>query len=263
MTLVAGPAGTIAAVETGAGAPACLLVHGLGATAELWRGTIDHLKSAHRVVAFDLRGHGGSSMSADADYSIAGCAADLFAVADALGLERFVLIGHSFGASVAIAAAGRAPERVLGLVLVDAAGAFTGAPPGALEQFLGALRSSEGPALLRETFEGNLERAKDATRQMILAGVTATPHEVMLGAYESLLDFHPAVDLARYHGPSLLVVDDRNKSIFSLHAQEPQRPWRAVSDTSHWLVLDQPEAFHRVVDAFLATLPAPGPGRDA
>lgn len=233
-----------------------LLVHGLGMSAAAWAGTLAHLRPARRAVAFDLRGHGRSARGRA--YAIEDFAADLLAVADALGLDRFVLVGHSFGASVAMAAAAAAPSRVAGLLLVDAAGAFEGAPPGALEQFLGTLRSPDGPDLLRETFEANLARAAPATRAAVLAGVAATPHEVMVGAYEALLGWQPARALARYPGPVRLVVDEQNDSPFSLHGQQPRRPRVAVAGASHWLCLDQPAAFLAALDGFLAEVDTGG-----
>jgi pimeloyl-ACP methyl ester carboxylesterase len=68
-------------------------------------------------VAFDLRGHGASA-EAD-DYSVEAFAADVEAVADKLGLRRFVLVDHSLGTQVVIEFARRHPERVAALMLVE------------------------------------------------------------------------------------------------------------------------------------------------
>ena len=56
-------------------------------------------------MAIDLRGHGNSKPPSDGDYSVEGCATDVLAVFDALGLESVVLVGHSYGAHVVIEAA--------------------------------------------------------------------------------------------------------------------------------------------------------------
>ena len=74
------------------------------------------------VVAVDLRGHGRSEAPAAGDYAVESLAADIAAVVDALGLGRFVLVGHSMGGAAALAYADAHPERVAGLVLVGTPG---------------------------------------------------------------------------------------------------------------------------------------------
>lgn len=258
MTTVAGPAGPLRVDDAGAGEPAVLLVHGLVGRLEWWAQAVAHLRAHHRVVAFDLHGHGESPAGPGAAFTIESFAADVLAVADALGLARFVLVGHSLGASVALAAAARAPGRVAGLVLVDAAGVFRDAPPGALEQFLDALRSPGYPDVVREAFLANLDRAAPATRATVLAGIEATPRATVTGAYESLLRWDPHPALAAYGGPRLLVVDADNESTFSLHAQAPSLPRVALGGVSHWLQLDHPQEFHDILDRFLAAGAAHG-----
>lgn len=253
-----GPAGVLAAVDAGAGAPAVVLVHGLAGTSAWWHATTAHLADRHRVLAPDLRGHGGSAAPADRDYGMAAHVADLTALLDALPLERVVLVGHSFGASVALAAAAElGAARVAGLVLVDAAGDFSKAPPGAIEQFIGALHSEAYADLVTDAFTENLSRATDATKSLVLAGVERTSPVAMQGCYSALLRWTPGRALAAWKGPLLLIGDAGNESDFSLHAQHARRPVHLVRDASHWLYLDQPAAFHAALDGFLGALDAP------
>jgi pimeloyl-ACP methyl ester carboxylesterase len=102
----------------GAGAP-FLLVHGLASNARLWDGVGAHLAAdGHRVVAVDLRGHGRSDRG-DGDFGHAAVADDLVAVADALGLDRPVLAGQSWGGNVVVHAAARHPDRWRAVAAVD------------------------------------------------------------------------------------------------------------------------------------------------
>lgn len=105
-----------------AGAPPTLvLLHGLSANANSFAGlAAAGLAPRFRIVAPDLRGRGRSDAPAHG-YRMADHAADVLALLDALGLERVVLGGHSFGAYLAIYIAAEAPERVERLVLLDAA----------------------------------------------------------------------------------------------------------------------------------------------
>ena len=72
-----------------------------------------------RVLGIDAPGFGRSLRVDDEDYSLERLAARLWAVADALGIERAVLTGHSWGGSVAVFAAAARPERTRALVLYD------------------------------------------------------------------------------------------------------------------------------------------------
>lgn len=102
------------------GAPGLVLVHGYGGAKEDFGDHLDRLATDHRVVAFDHRGHGASDRPADAAvYSLDRLVADTLAVADALELGRFRLLGHSMGGMVARRLVLSRPERVEALVLMD------------------------------------------------------------------------------------------------------------------------------------------------
>jgi len=107
----------------GDGAPVVLL-HGLASNARIWDGVAQRLADAGlRVAALDLRGHGESEQPA-AGYDFATVCRDLEAALKALGVERPVLAGHSWGANVALQYAAERAGAVAGLVLVD--GGFIG-----------------------------------------------------------------------------------------------------------------------------------------
>ncbi len=85
----------------------------------------DRLARAHRIVRWDARGHGDSDGAATADeYRWDNLARDLVALADSLGVERFVAGGVSMGAATALHAAVTAASRIDGLVLVLAPTAY-------------------------------------------------------------------------------------------------------------------------------------------
>jgi 3-oxoadipate enol-lactonase len=106
--------------EWGARGPGLLLVHGFGGAKEDFADHVEALASRHRVVTFDHRGHGESDAPDDvAEYSLDRLAADTVAVADALGLDRLSLVGHSMGGMVARRVVLAHPARVDALVLMD------------------------------------------------------------------------------------------------------------------------------------------------
>lgn len=95
-----------------------LLLHGLSQQSAFWDPVIRRM-SGRPVAALDQRGHGASDTPLDADYSVAACASDVEVALDSLEWPRAVVIGHSWGGSVALAATARLGERVAGSGLVD------------------------------------------------------------------------------------------------------------------------------------------------
>jgi pimeloyl-ACP methyl ester carboxylesterase len=96
-----------------------VLLHGLASNARIWDGVAARLHATGlRVVAIDLRGHGESEQP-DGGYDFATVCRDLDAALPALGVEQPVLVGHSWGANVALQYAAERPGAVAALVLVD------------------------------------------------------------------------------------------------------------------------------------------------
>ena len=99
-----------------------VLLHGTGASLHTWDGWTRELTRERRVIRFDLPGFGLTGPSPDGVYSIESYVDTVLALADTLGVQRFILAGNSLGGYVAWATAVLHPERVERLVLVDAAG---------------------------------------------------------------------------------------------------------------------------------------------
>jgi pimeloyl-ACP methyl ester carboxylesterase len=97
-----------------------IMLHGFGNDAHVWDDFAPTVAPYYRTMAFDLRGHGDSSRHPLLRYDHESMALDVIAVTEALGLGRFVLVGHSMGGRVAMRVAGKHPERLAGLVIVDA-----------------------------------------------------------------------------------------------------------------------------------------------
>jgi len=107
--------------EAGDGQRPLLLVHGFTGAKEDFTPWLDELAClGWHAVAPDLRGHGQSSKpDAESAYSFAVMADDMLRLADTLGWNRFVLLGHSMGGMVAQFVARNAAEQLAGLVLMD------------------------------------------------------------------------------------------------------------------------------------------------
>lgn len=148
--------------------PTLVLVHGLGLSTRSWDRIVPALAARHRVVAYDLRGHGRSSLAADGDYSIEAHAEDLGAVLDhAVSAQgRVVLVANSFGGAVVLAYAHRnADARIAGVVFAGSSGSavtFPGLPlrnvppwfeNAMLQVYLGALRGAADLSTCMRSFQ--------------------------------------------------------------------------------------------------------------
>ncbi|MEZ0309083.1 MAG: alpha/beta fold hydrolase, partial [Ramlibacter sp.] len=135
---VTGPAGEIFVDDGGSGGLVVLFVHSFAGDARHWRAQLQHVRLRRRAIAIDLRGHGRSDAPASGDYSVPALAEDIAAVTDALGLKRFVLVGHSMGGAAATAYAGKHPDRLAGLVLAGTPGR---AAHEQAQQIMGSLKA--------------------------------------------------------------------------------------------------------------------------
>ena len=102
----------------GSGPVALVFIHGWMCDRTHWRHQIDAFADGHTVVTLDLAGHGNSVGYRDS-WTIDRFGADVQAVVEALDLPRVILVGHSMGGQIALEAAARMPDRVLGVVGVD------------------------------------------------------------------------------------------------------------------------------------------------
>jgi pimeloyl-ACP methyl ester carboxylesterase len=99
--------------------PPAVLLHGITGHARTWDDEAELLAARFRVLALDQRGHGDSDPAPDGDYSDDALLGDLVAFVDTLDLRRFTVLALSLGGRVAINYAGRNPDRVERLVVVD------------------------------------------------------------------------------------------------------------------------------------------------
>lgn len=253
--------GVILGVEqAGSGVP-LLLVHGFPLSSQMWAPVLPALAEAARVIALDLRGFGESD-APPAGYTMEALAEDVMAVADALGLGRFLLGGHSMGGYVAFRVAARWPERLAGLILVatraeadDEGGRqrrqqaieriLGGDKAGFLDDFLPNLLApatrERAPRLL-----GEWRRAVDGVPAHVLAGCMAGMRD--RPDSRSLL---PGIQV-----PALIVVGAEDAitppaTAQAMAATMPQSRLVVISECGHTPPLERPVAVAEALLDFL------------
>lgn len=234
-----------------------------------------------RVVALDLPGHGLSAhRPAGASYSMTDWVGEVFGAADELGWQEFVLLGHSLGGVVASLAAGTFPERVRGLLLIDALGALTAEAaeaPIRLAHHLVAAARLQGKSPPRyQTFEAALNarvRAGDFETDAGIRGVVERGLEVVqeggksvfrwrsdprltLPSAQRLTRDQVSAYLRRIACPVLLVRPDGGPVDYAAEvgAYVPMVADLDVRETSgrHHVHLDRPDAVAALINEFFA-----------
>jgi pimeloyl-ACP methyl ester carboxylesterase len=138
-----------------------LLLHGFGNEAHVWDDFAPLVAPYYRVLAMDHRGHGDSDLDPEHRYGYDALVRDVEAVTAHLGIERLVLIGHSMGGRTAIRFAGLHPERMAGLVIVDA---------GPDLDWRGVLKIRDDAARAPDSFETLREYESQVARALPMAG---------------------------------------------------------------------------------------------
>jgi pimeloyl-ACP methyl ester carboxylesterase len=260
------------AVEVAGDGPGLVLVHGLGGAKEDFADHVATLARDNTVVIFDHRGHGASDNPTDpAAYTLDRLAADTLAVADAAGLGRFRLLGHSMGGMVARRIALRETARVDALVMMDtSAGPIPGFDPAlidiacdvalvqgkqALKELMDMVSVLESPAherlvAVRPGYP-EFEARKWADLSEIMWATLA--HEL---AYQA--DDLPAMVSLRC--PLLVIVGEQDEPfVVASHAMAEAIPGAelvTIPNAGHSPQFENPDAWIAAMTGFLSKLPA-------
>ena len=187
-------------------APVIVLLHGSNADLHTWTPWVRALSTDTRTIRFDQIGHGLTGPAPDGDYSNAAFVRTIEQVVARLGVERFVLAGNSMGGRIALDYALAHPERLDGLVLIDAGGA---PPQGQPKGNLG-FSIARNP-VLREVFGRVTPRAliEQSLRQSVVNQAVATPAAV--DRYWELLRYpgNRAATFARFAQPRRSLTRER------------------------------------------------------
>ena len=236
---------------------AILFHHGIGASAGIWAGWFPALADAHRLVSFDMRGYGRSHIpAADFAWSLEQMVDDLFAIADAAGVQRFHLVGESIGGTVALAAALARPQRIATLTVSN--GAHLGASIRRAEAWQRQLDDGGvkgwSDAFLRDRFHDDALTA--GQRAWFAAQQEKWPRESILNALRVLIgaDLSPRLkDIAQ---PTLLLHPDGSPFIpvpvmAELHRLLPDAELNVIGHSRHGLPYSHATVCASLLRAFL------------
>ena len=231
-----------------------VLLHPGGGTAAMWTRTLAALAAAgHSAVAVDLPGH-GRSPGLDGLPSIDANAALVARLAEAGRLRPFVLVGHSFGATIALAVAARHAARLAGLVLVS------GTAPADLAAAIPVLRDVvRGRAPRPFSPEPFSPSATPAVMREYFTEMVKTDPRVQLTDFEAAHGFDCGALAGAVRVPALVVAgaDDRltpPASCEALARAIAGARLEVVAGAGHLVPQEQPDAFAAVLERFVGAL---------
>ncbi len=140
-----------------------IMLHGFGVSGHMFDEFADRMQDRYRLIALDQRGHGDSDWSDEGDYTRSAFVSDLEAFRKELGIERFILVGHSMGGLNAVTYTNLYPQHVRALVLVDVG------PESAKEGVDNIVRFTRGPDELE--FEEFVELAHRFNQRRTLENI--------------------------------------------------------------------------------------------
>ena len=234
----------------GQGEPAVILVHGWACDENYWHAQLDALKSRYTVVTVDLAGHGASGANR-ADWSMANYAQDVVAVAGQLPNSQLVLVGHSMGAAVALAATPLLGERVIGVITVEALRSVGEPPltPRDIDRrvapfsadFVGTTRNFVSSSL----FESG---ADPLLVQKVAYNMSLRSPAVAIPSMRSLLAMDLAGLLPAIHVPVYAINSDlRPTDAARISRSLPDFHLDVLDHTGHFLMLEAPERFNALL----------------
>lgn len=217
--------------------PPLLLIHGAGGQYAHWPPQVRRLEGIH-IIAPDLPGHGRSG--GEGCDSISTYAAVMRALMDALGVERFIVGGHSMGGAIALQLALDAPQRVAGLVLV-ATGARLRVTPQILDRVLTDYEAVVD-FVIAHSFAPS---ADEALRQVGRRILKATPPQVVYDDYLACNRFDVMERLAQIAAPALVIggtADEMTppKYLHYLAEHLPDAELHLLDGTGHMIMAERP-----------------------
>ncbi|MFJ4269108.1 3-oxoadipate enol-lactonase [Streptomyces coelicoflavus] len=229
--------------EGPASAPPLLLGPSLGTSYALWDAVAPELSAAHRVIRWDLPGHGGSPADLiGPGATVADLAELVLALADSLGVERFAYAGVSLGGAVGLHLAVHRPERVSSLAVVCSSAHFDGAKPW---QERATRVREEGLARLAESADARWFTPGFTVPRLVRDHRDADPE-----AYAACCDALAAFDLRDRVGeisaPTLLIAGREDPATPPAHLREladavPGATLTEIPGASHLAPAERPE----------------------
>jgi pimeloyl-ACP methyl ester carboxylesterase len=234
--------------------PTLLLTHGYSSTSTMWSGQIDALSKHHKLVLWDMRGHGQSDYPEDpAAYSEALTISDMAALLDEVGATSAIVGGLSLGGYMSLAFYRSHPERVRALLIIDTGPGFKNEDArdawNKRAHDTGDRFEREGLAVLQ-----SLSRERSSVSHRDASGLARAARGMLTQRDASVMESLPAIKV-----PALVIVGADDTPFLAasdyMAAKIPGAKKVIIPAAGHAVNIDQPQAFVEAVLPFLDGLP--------
>ena len=245
---------TLHYIAVGAG-PTVMLIHSMGADAHMWDRQIAALSDRYHCIAFDCRGHGGSSCTTR--FTVADAAADLKAGLDGLGVESCHVVGLAMGVPIALSFAARWPDAARSIVLADGFVDMRAAGGARIPEWSQTVRATPMTAFGARYAGMRLRSsASDTARRALAEAISRVSPEVYIDVMKAIFEIEFTAELARIRAPALVIWGEEDDVTPLAHSRQiadglPGARLETIPDAGHIANLDQPEAFNRLLAGFL------------
>jgi pimeloyl-ACP methyl ester carboxylesterase len=250
----------IHSTSTGTGAKTLMLVHGWTCDDTSWAANVPELSKHYRVITLDLPGHGKSDAPKDGKVTMDMFARAVEAVRVEQKADKIILVGHSMGTPVIRQYAHLYPQHVTALVLVDGV-VVAPTPPGGrgIQTPLDAdkLTSAEGLSMREGMIKGMFtpktpKDVQDKVLKMMLAAPPATAASAMRTTFDEKYASAEVMTVPAYgifaEKSFALPATPFLKKVF------PKFDYVAMPGTGHFVMMEQPQEFNRLLMKFVETL---------
>ena len=235
----------------GSGNPAVVLVHGWSGDGNYWKEQIDTLKAKYTTVVVDLAGHGASGANR-ADWTMGNFGEDVAAVVRQIQNPKVILVGHSMGAPVALEAARRIGDRVIGIVAVDSLKTVGQPvmPEGQIEKALKPFRDDFiGHTREFVTNELFTSDADPKFVQKVAYDMSLSPPVLAVASMSSLLHLDYAPLLPEIRVPVVAINSSIGGPADEARIKKSLPTFKAITidKTDHFLMMDAADRFNPVL----------------
>jgi pimeloyl-ACP methyl ester carboxylesterase len=231
--------------------PVILLTHGYSATAQMWTGQIAPLSKKHKLVIWDMRGHGQSDYPADQnEYSEEKTVADMAALLDAVGAKTAIVGGLSLGGYMSLAFHATHPGRVKALLIIDTGPGYK--KDEAREGWnANALKTAERYERDGLGQLGNASAERRTAQHRDATGLARAGRGMLTQKNARVINSLPEIRV-----PSIVIVGEKDTPVLAasdyMAAKIPGCEKAVIPNAGHAANIDNPEGFNAALETFLA-----------
>ncbi|HJZ93452.1 MAG TPA: alpha/beta hydrolase [Gemmataceae bacterium] len=234
----------------GQGDTALVFLHGWCGDREYWKNQAEAFAADYRVVALDQAGHGESGKDRK-EWSVSALAGDVEAVVKGLGLKRVILVGHSMGGPVALAAAKRMPGTVVAVVGVDTLQNAEFKPPEEVTKKYMEAFEKDFKGTMQMGLNGMVHAKTDAElKKWLVTRAEAQDQKMAMGLMRELIGLDQKMLLKEAKVPVRCINSAGGYQLFTPTAVDINKKYAdynavTIDEVGHYPMLEKPAEFNQ------------------